>query len=667
MSTNRTVAAAGLFASLLAAGVWMRQAHAQTVDYDAYERLFGEQVTASATGKPQRVSEAPVDMDVITAEQIARSGARTIPDALQYVAGIDVRQYGMQDEAVGIRGNDTALSPRVLVLLDGQQVYQDDYGLTVWSTIPVAIGEIRQIEIIKGPNAAFYGFNAVSGVINIITRNPLTDPQNTASIQAGTQNQTYGDAVTTAGRPGIWAVRLAAQGFRSNEFDNDDASSQQQQPRSGVLSVDGRYRIAPTLEWGLSGSISSLDSAYYADIGNYTRDVFRTNAVRTNLAWDSPLGDLRFDLYRNEERADAQTLVPISYRDDLVVADLSDLIKIGPHAFRIAGEYRGDDAASFNSFLGHIGYHDGAASGMWEWTLTPRVQWTNAVRVDAFLLDHHGSALDIPGLGATVHDARIIEPSFNTGLVIGLDGQDTIRLSAARAAQLPSLLDFGLQHTVGPIILAGNASLAPSEVTNYELDWERALPRLLSRLRSSIFFQHTDRTFGAPFGSGYTLLPTGQVLLMARNFPGSNEAGGEIELRGQAPSGLRWNLSYALASVNDHGLETALTGATSVNYQRGTPTNAVVAGIGYHRRNLDLDLQARWQSHFQDFRLDQTTIAMSPVTVANYVTMRLHASYQLTRSMLASVTIDQLNRHQLQRTAGGVVDRQIVGGLRVSL
>ena len=68
-------------------------AAAQTVDYDAFEQIFGEPVTTSATGKPQKVSDAPADMEIVTASDIEHSGADNIPDVLRFVAGIDVRQY----------------------------------------------------------------------------------------------------------------------------------------------------------------------------------------------------------------------------------------------------------------------------------------------------------------------------------------------------------------------------------------------------------------------------------------------------------------------------------------------------------------------------------------------------------------------------------------------
>ncbi|RYC29619.1 hypothetical protein D3273_22970 [Lichenibacterium minor] len=96
-------------------------------------------------------------------------------------------------QTVGIRGYNTALNPRILVLLDCRQVYEDDYGYVPWSLIPVAMRDIRQIEIIKGPSAAVYGFNAVSGVINIVTFDPLRDKVNGATAEGGNQRRSYGE------------------------------------------------------------------------------------------------------------------------------------------------------------------------------------------------------------------------------------------------------------------------------------------------------------------------------------------------------------------------------------------------------------------------------------------------------------------------------------------
>ncbi len=113
-------------------------ARGQTIDYTAAEQMLGEPVTTSVTGKPQRASDVPANLEIVTADQIRRSGAISIPEVLRFVTGLDVRRYGQLNFAVGIRGYNTALNPRVLVLLDGRQVYSDDYGTTAWPLIPVA-------------------------------------------------------------------------------------------------------------------------------------------------------------------------------------------------------------------------------------------------------------------------------------------------------------------------------------------------------------------------------------------------------------------------------------------------------------------------------------------------------------------------------------------------
>src|ERR1700683_1737702 len=71
---------------------------AQSLDYGAFEQVFNEPVTESATGKPQRASEAPANIEIITQDDIRRSGAATIPDVLRFVTGLDVRSNGIAGE-----------------------------------------------------------------------------------------------------------------------------------------------------------------------------------------------------------------------------------------------------------------------------------------------------------------------------------------------------------------------------------------------------------------------------------------------------------------------------------------------------------------------------------------------------------------------------------------
>ena len=642
-------------------------AQAQTVDHTAFEQMFGEPVTTSATGKPQRASEVPVEMEIITADDIRRSGATNIPDVLRFVAGLDVRQYGMEDAAVGIRGYNTALNPRVLVLLDGRQVYQDDYGMTIWPLIPVALMAIRQIEIIKGPNAALYGFNAVSGVINIVTYDPLIDKVNGFRASGGTQSQGYGEAVGTAQIPGQLGVRLSANGFRSTEFPGSQSGATGEQPRSGTAAVDARARLAPGLEWDLSGSIGSIDSDYYADTGTYAPLGYKANSVRSRVMADTAMGTLQLDAYRNENlESSGVTALLTHWVQDVIVVQASDLVKLGTdHTVRVAAEYRDNSVSSPGSFSGRIGYTILAGSLMWNWQILPNLSFTNAIRIDDLSLSHQGLQFIIPGVGGLYHDTDILEPSFNSGVVLKVSDYDTIRLTAARAVQLPSLLDFGFVGNVGPTIIAGNTGLQPSAVQNYELDYDRKLPSLRSVLRFAAFAQHTDSTIGSPFGSGLVFLPTGQPALLAQNFGSSSELGGEIGIKGSSPSGLRWNLSYALAAVHDDTPKSVLAGAPSVSYQRQTPTHAVILGVGYTWNRLEIDSQARWQSAIQDFAFNSATQMAQPVIVPNYITVNLRVAYRLNDNATVSALAEQLTQQSIVETAGLPVERRLIAGIEV--
>src|SRR5690606_296934 len=113
--------------------------HAQAIDYGALEELFGEPVTMTVTGSPQRQSAVPVSMEIITAAEIGRTGARDLVGVLRHVAGVDFMQTTNDHADVSIRGYNEAFSSRLLVLVNGRQVYADYYGFTPWSTIPVEV------------------------------------------------------------------------------------------------------------------------------------------------------------------------------------------------------------------------------------------------------------------------------------------------------------------------------------------------------------------------------------------------------------------------------------------------------------------------------------------------------------------------------------------------
>jgi outer membrane receptor for ferrienterochelin and colicins len=649
------------------------KAQAQSVDYGSFDGLFGEPVTNAATGQPQRVSEVPADMDIITQDDIRRSGADNLPDILQFVAGLDVRRYGFAAADVGVRGYNETSNPRLLVLLNGQQVYLDDLGRTQWYTLPVQLAEIRQIEVVKGPNTALFGFNAVSGVINIVTYDPLQDSVNTVTARAGTQEYRSGGAVATLHDGSDRGLRVAVDGFRAREFDGTNVAPGdipfRDSPKRDAVSLDGRAVLAPEVEAYASAAIVNTRIWEATSSPYFGTDFQRTNWSRVGVSAYTAAGLLNIDAYRNELRyAYLGSVEHVNLQDAVYVLQASDVLKIGSsHVLRAGLDYRMNNAVSSNSLAGHVGYAVVSASLMWAWQVTPAFSVTNAVRVDYFTLSQRGALLAGTGLSPSDYNRRAFtEASFNSGVVWRITPLDTLRLLAARGLQLPSVYDLGLQdHQVyggQTYVFDGRPNVTAASVLNLELDWDRSLPAIKSTLRVAAFAQRTDNILSNPYEA--TPVPNGRIvggfpelLLPAANVGHSSAVGGEIGLRGKLASGLRWSGSYALISTSDHLSINPLDSPQS--YQQGTPRHALILQVGDTLGRWEWDVQGRWQSGYIDYGANPVTQTLAPVNVGSFVTLNARVGYEITSRATLSVSASQFNNSHLLQAAAPPVERRV--------
>ncbi len=598
-----------------------------------------------------------------------------IPDILQFVAGLDVRRYGFAAADVGIRGYNETSNPRLLVLVDGQQVYLDDLGRTQWYTLPVELDEIRQIEVVKGPSTALFGFNAASGVINIVTYDPSRDSVNTLVARGGTQGYEAASGIATVPVAGLGGVRIAADGFHAREFNATTVAPadllHQASPERDAVSVDGRVRVAPGVE--VFASAAAVDTRVWEATSSpyYGTDYQRTNWSRLGVSADTRLGLLGLSVYRNELRYEYLGATEREDVHDIVtVVQASDLVKLGAsHTVRVGLDYRSNAATSSNVLAGRIGYQVLSADAMWDWQITPALSLTNAVRLDHFALSQRGALLADTGLSARDYNGRTIDqPSFNAGLVWKASGRDTLRLLAARGLQLPSIYDLGLQDSQvfggQTQVFAGQPGLNAASVSNLEVDWDRALPALRSTLRTAVFAKRTDNIITNPYeadlvGSGAIVGGIGEAIARAANVGHSSAVGGEIGLRGRSPSGLRWNASYSAISIADR-LSINRDGIFSPqNYQAGTPAHVVVLGGGYTRGPWELDLQGRWQSAFLDYSASANQNTLQPVEVGGYVVLNARAAYKVTRTVTLALSALQFNNSHLTQAAAPPVERRV--------
>jgi iron complex outermembrane receptor protein len=552
-----------------------------------------------------------------------------------------------------------------LVLVNGRQVYSDDYGYVPWQAIPVELDEIRQIEIVKGPNSALFGFNAVSGVINIITYDPLYDKVNTVTLRGGTQSLAEGSAVITQqALGGDVGVRASAGGYMAREYWGGYVATLKpiSEPERGSLSVDGKWRAASGIVFDLSASDVSTSNAGQNSAGRLGDFEIRSTSFRFDASVDTKYGVLGLDAYRNEMSTDTlSSSATYFWVDDVYVVKATDLLKINDqNTIRLGLEYRNNSMDSQVGAVpgavgGTIGYQVWSASGMWNWQLDPKLSLTNAVRLDYLTMNRSATA-DADGFtNASYNGITHTEVSYNSGLVYQLTDNDTFRLTAARGVQVPSLFLLGSTSS-------GNPNIQPAIVGNYEADYERALPVISSTVRSAVFYQTYDDIIDR-IGAPVVAVPKGAKTSLANNVGDANELGVELELKGHSTSGFRWNASYSFATVNQNlSVNNAPIATSPLMFQKGTPEHTIIGGLGYTYEKLELDGQLRWQSEYTDYVTGPTNPA---ILVPNFVTVSARIGYRVTDNVTLALSGAQLGKDRLMETGGPAVARRVMASATV--
>ncbi|HSZ75601.1 MAG TPA: TonB-dependent receptor [Rhizomicrobium sp.] len=157
------------------------------------EQLFDATVV-SVSKTAEKSGDAPAAVFVLSSEDITRSGATSIPEVLRLVPGVDVAQGGAASWAVGVRGFNGVLTDKLLVLIDGREIYDPLFSGVYWDVQDLPLQDIERIEVIRGPGATLWGANAVNGVINIITKKASQTKGALLKVTAGNQDR----AIVTA-------------------------------------------------------------------------------------------------------------------------------------------------------------------------------------------------------------------------------------------------------------------------------------------------------------------------------------------------------------------------------------------------------------------------------------------------------------------------------------
>lgn len=460
--------------------VWAQDQEEEFSDFSelSLEDMLNVTVT-SASKVEQSIWEAPNSITVITAEDIRRSGSRTIPEALRMAPGVLVTQISGNNWVVTIGGFGlNSYANKLLVLVDGVSVYDTRDGSVNWARIPVAIDEVERIEVIRGPGGVIYGSNAVNGIINIITRSSASNSPNYLNVTAGTQGQrTTAAATTIKSDDGQSSSRLAVEynqsqgfGMKDGEEIHDGRNGYVVSTRNSVnfggdtrISLDGRFRSSDD-ENPYLATLIEPDNTYHAEYGI------------TTIRLDQKIGEGEFyiqSFYRRNTIRRAYLGQPSTDYSDSMVADVEAQATIpfeaaGQNTIIIGGGYR-DVTEKFGWILDdEQGYDITNAYFNHEWRPVSKVIWNAGVKWE---------------------DMSIIDPTWQwRGSLTFLPApEQSLRFSAASASRSPALseLFYDIRYPIGPtdpiapivppgteyFAWVGNENLKPEQVISYEAQY----------------------------------------------------------------------------------------------------------------------------------------------------------------------------------------------------
>jgi iron complex outermembrane receptor protein len=414
--------------------------------------------------RSQPLQEAPGAIYVLTAEDIRRSGATTLPEALRLAPNLQVGRESANEWAISARGfNSTETANKLLVLIDSRSVYSPLHAGVFWDEEHVLLEDVERIEIVSGPGGALWGANAVNGVINVITRNS-EDTQGMAG------RATYGTldsrAAARVGGPlgGNGAFRVYGSAFRTeNTFTSTGANALDDYDGvSGGARADWRYG---------EGSTATLHAEAFDDNilagelwGGYVR-------ARVNHAFE------------NQHRLFIQAYYDTTTRKGFISHDRTETLDVTvQHSWAPMGEHQ---------IITGGGYRHTADRYFLPGLFTLDPPEANQDLINAFVQDSYAITSDLSlTAGLKVEDSSFSGFEYMPSARLAWTLSDDVLLwaAASRAVRTPVRLDRDL---VAPDIFIGGPIYRAEELVAYEAGY-RGRPTARTSLSISFFVHDYD-------------------------------------------------------------------------------------------------------------------------------------------------------------------------------
>ncbi len=311
----------------------------QTLRQLSLEELGRIDVT-SASRHAEPVGEAAAAVTVLTADDLRHAGVITLPDALRLVTGMQVARVNGGTWSISARGFSTAAGNKLVVLIDGRNVYTPLFSGTFWDQQDLVLEDIDRIEVIRGPAGALWGANAVNGVINVITKRAGETSGAMVHVDAGnTIGQTVFRYGGSQGQDGAYRVYGKFRYLAPQRFSSTGASALDE-IRDGQGGFrydrdDSAKRTSLTLQGDVYRGADGLADRPDIDVagGNFLARLVHTQASggqwQAQVYYDGTYRNVprQFGEHRDTADLDLQYRFPSSPRHDVTAGAGFDLTR----------------------------------------------------------------------------------------------------------------------------------------------------------------------------------------------------------------------------------------------------------------------------------------------------------------------------------------------------